>query len=105
MGGGQKEIIMNQQIMGIIQKGSQIAYVPNHAEGNLSHPDVEFGFVTSIRDNIAFCRYWSKDSFEILRTKANSEATPLNRIVLHISTAQSNINKLLADIEAELKST
>lgn len=83
--------------MSIIQRGTQIAYIPVHAEGDIAHTDVEFGFVTSVRGSIAFCRYWNK--LGILRTKANSEATPLSRIIPHDSYPQSKIDALLRDMD------
>ena len=57
-------------------KGKQIIYVPTHAKGNLAHPDVEYGFVTSYRENtdMYFCRFWSKRDPKFLRTTANSES-------------------------------
>lgn len=61
-----------------LKSGDQIAYVPQHATGSIEHPDVEVGFVTSIADDgqHAFCRYWNVDTTD-LRTKSNSERTPL----------------------------
>jgi len=64
-----------------MKRGTQIAYIPTHANGDINHPDVEFGFVTSTRNDVAFCRYWSKRNPFELRTKANSEATPVDMIV------------------------
>ena len=62
----------------IVQPGDQIACVPNHADDDLHHPDVEFGFIVSMfQDDAAYCRYWSKNEKGDLRTKANSELTPL----------------------------
>ena len=63
--------------------GDQIAYVPMHAEGDLHHPDTEYGFVTSVKvDNaLAFCRYWHKGNPGKLRTTLNSEATSLDHLV------------------------
>lgn len=59
-----------------MEKGTQIAYVPRHANGDLNHPDVEFGFVTSETINAHWCRYWKKDNIYSLRTKEYSEITP-----------------------------
>jgi len=82
-----------------MNRGTQILYVPTHAEGNLSHPDVEAGFVTSVRDDTVFCRYWRKDLSE-LRTKANSEGTPADLLVTQDSVSQSRVDTALATIEA-----
>lgn len=64
----------------------QVAYVPTHANGDLDHHDVEFGFVTSVKGDTVFCRYWtSQNKFE-LRTKANSEGcnwTLLEKYAIH----------------------
>jgi len=48
------------------------------------HGKVEYGFVTSVRGKIVFCRYWNKD-FSDLRTKSCSEGTPIDKIKHHKS--------------------
>lgn len=42
------------------KRGTQILYVPNHADGDQDHPHVQQGFVTSVKEhtNTVFCRYW-----------------------------------------------
>lgn len=78
------------------KRGDQVAYIPNHANGNIDHPDVEFGFIVSVRpDNAAFVRYWSKRNPSELRTKANSEATPVANLVHHQAKPQEEIDELL----------
>jgi hypothetical protein len=72
-----------------IQRGTQIAYVPNHANGDLTHPDVEFGFAMSIPGRVGvFCRYWRRGQPGALRTTACSELTPLAYLVEHESVEQ-----------------
>ncbi len=82
--------------MRTFKKGDQIIYVPTHADG-IDHPDAERGFVTSLAPNgtSAFCRYWSKANPRELRTKANSEATPIDMLVKANSRHQSIITLLL----------
>lgn len=80
------------------KRGDQVAYVPDHANGDISHIDVDFGFVATIyrpKSTFVFVRYWSKHSPNELRTKANSEATlPIN--LAHYSTKpQEEIDELL----------
>jgi hypothetical protein len=82
-------------MMDTIQRGTQIAYILVHAGNDWTHPSVEFGFVTSVRGNVAFCRYWSKHYPGQLRTTANSEATPLVRIVPFDSWPQNKVDTLL----------
>ncbi len=84
-----------------LKKGTQIIYVPNHANGNRSHPDCERGFVTSIKAKraTAYCRYWRKD-LSGLRTKANSEGTDFSHLELLTSVPQSRVRATLAIIEA-----
>jgi len=82
-----------------LKRGTQIAYVPMHASGSLHHPDVERGFVTSVSGSFAFCRYWSKHSPGELRTKANSEGTPLECIVVVDSVPQADVDAALAVID------
>ncbi len=82
--------------MRTFKRGDQVIYVPSHADG-IDHPDAEKGFVTSLAPNrtSAFCRYWNKANPKELRTKANSEATPINMLVKSNSRPQSIITLLL----------
>lgn len=77
--------------------GTQIAYIPNHAEGEISHPDVEFGFITSwIKDSSsAFCRYWRRGELGTLRTTSCSESTPKANLVEHESVFQERVEEEL----------
>lgn len=81
-----------------LKRGTQIVYIPDHADG-LSHPDVEFGFVTSCfaGEGRYFCRYWSKLDIRELRTKANSELTFGQNIVLFNSVDQEQVVKALEE--------
>ena len=76
----------------------QIAYIPDHADGDINHEDVEFGFIvnTSCMPNMVFCRYWhnKKDCLDGLRTTANSEITP-TRLIVHFESVN---NKLIEDV-------
>lgn len=76
------------------KRGDQVAYIPNYANADIDHPYVEFGFITSI-DFVAFVRYWSKKSPNELRTKANSEATPIANLVHYRIKQQEEIDELL----------
>jgi hypothetical protein len=78
-----------------LKPGTQILYVPMHARGNENHPDVEEGFVTSHKGDVVFCRYWSKRHPDELRTKANSERTPLWYVKLKDTRPQCMIDALL----------
>ena len=81
-----------------MKQGTQIAYIPLHAGGDLNHPDVEFGFVTSERAGSHFCRYWRRRSPGELRTLANSESTPSERLVVYESVSQECVEKWLAEL-------
>lgn len=80
-----------------LNPGDQIAYVPTPTNGDPEHPQAELGFVTSTRNNLAFCRMWSKKPGKenTLRTTANS--TPIYRrdLVLHDSHPQEMVNRML----------
>lgn len=80
-----------------LQKGTQVAYVPSHARNNIAHPDVEFGFVVSVRENGAFCRYFYRNGE--LRTRANSELTPFDLLYRYRSRDQSVIDKIIEDLK------
>jgi hypothetical protein len=81
----------------MLKRGTQIIYVPGHADGDLDHPDCEEGFITSakLRLNMVFCRYWSKHHLGELRTKANSEGTPIKCIVIQDTHPQTEVDALL----------
>jgi hypothetical protein len=81
-----------------LTEGTQIIYVPMHANGDTGHPDCEAGFVTSVRGTNAFCRYWSKHTPGELRTKANSELTPIDCLVVQDTVPPEHINTALARI-------
>lgn len=84
--------------MSDLRPGIQILYVPMHAEGDESHPDVEAGFVTSLRGDHALCRYWSKHHIGALRTTACSELTPINCLVAKKTTSQYMIDLWLVSL-------
>jgi len=93
-----------------LYEGMQIAYVPRHAQvkGNdgcfqwdSTHPDVEYGFVTSWRGDTVFCRYWRKGQPGVLRTTANSEGTPVDCLVPCTSVHMSYVREALKRIRAE----
>ena len=62
---------------------TQVVLIPPHVAGDISNPDCEYGFVTKMHSNgkDAYCRYWSRNKVGQLRTKANSELTPLSMLV------------------------
>jgi hypothetical protein len=77
--------------------GTQIAYIPNHAEGEISHPDVKFGFVTKHEEGASFaiCRYWRNGELGTLRTTTTGEATPIENLIEHETVSQSIVEKEL----------
>ena len=85
-----------------MKKGTQIAYIPSHAKGDIEHPDVEFGFVMSeSRGSAYFCRYWLKGKPGDLRSVANSELTPSDCLVEHESVNQAFVDAYIQAIEEE----
>lgn len=78
---------------------TQIAYIPHHANGNIEHKDVQFGFVTSSRvidgQLQVWCRYWlDLEKYPgLLRTKANSERVNAEMLVKHKSVPGSKIEE------------
>ncbi len=80
-------------------KGTQIIYVPDHAEGDIEHPDCEMGFVAAVPEiynGFILCRYWSKNFPGELRTTVASELTPIANIVVHDSFPQQRIDDAIA---------
>lgn len=87
----------------VFKNGEQIAYVPLHADGDLNHPDVEFGFVMGpAGEDAYFCRYWRKSELGVLRTVANSESTPADMLVSVWSVPQATVEAAIARIEADI---
>lgn len=84
-----------------MKPGTQIVYVPLHANGDINHPDCERGFVSSEHPDGKrhFCRYWRRDAWGVLRTVANSELTPNECLREHDSGPQFDVNFTLASIE------
>lgn len=81
-----------------MKMGTQIAYIPNHAEGDKQHPDIEFGFVISEHGDAHFCRYWHKGEPGELRTVANSELTPTKNLVKLMTVPQETVEFWLKDL-------
>jgi len=80
-----------------MKPGTQIIYVPMHAEGNTEHPDCQAGFVTSLRTVFALCRYWSKLHPGEL-TRAHSEVTPFDCLVIQDTRPQADVDLALASL-------
>ena len=86
-----------------MEAGTQVAYIPEHAKGDIHHRDVQYGFVTSQSERMEshFVRYWAREEEGfVLRTTANSELTPDRLLVKHKIVMQERVDKLLALIKA-----
>jgi hypothetical protein len=85
-----------------IKPGFQVAYIPRHANGDIKHKDVEFGFITSMNSTLmsAFCRYWNKDFSKGLRTTSCSELTDPELLIPYNSHPQFEVDYLLEKINA-----
>jgi len=86
--------------------GLQIIYMPMHISiYGIDNPEAEPGFIYSKQKihnaEFIFCRYWSKSDPHELRTKANSEATPIWRLVIKNTRPQELIQKAIEEIENE----
>jgi hypothetical protein len=89
-------------MMDKLVRGTQIIYVPSH----LFHKDgsynkkstlIQRGFVTSgpTFDGSYFCRFWSFADVNDLRTKNNSELTPVACIVVEDTYPKSMVQEML----------
>ena len=77
-------------------RGTQVLYVPDHAEGNPDHPDCEAGFVTRsarVEDRGVYVRYFHRSGK--LRTTANSEYTSPSHLIAWDTRPQIEITNLL----------
>lgn len=80
-----------------MKRGTQIIYIPTHAEGDKHHPDCEHGFVTSMNGSgtVAFCRYWKNQESNELRTYGNSEGTVVDNIIAANTRPQRLVEQML----------
>ena len=81
--------------------GTQIVYVPNHANGDIHHEASDRGFVTSANPEGAFCRFWSKQNSRELRTTANSEFCKYENLVVLDTHRQTAVIKTLVKIKED----
>ena len=86
--------------MKFFKRGDQVAYVPGHALGNISHSDTERGFVIEQGPKLsALCRFWRRDAWGVLRTTANGEWVNLDNLTHYQSGPQSAVQAALDAIE------
>ncbi len=95
-----------------LERGTQIIYVPSHAEGDMEHEDCECGFVVTDKGDSVFCRYFSKlyppccnttsgnELIGDLRTVANSESTPKDMLVVRDTYRQDIVWWWIVKIKA-----
>lgn len=89
--------------------GTQVFCVPTHASADVTHKDVQAGFITSLRVGVdkpfAFVRYfWGPERAEHeydLRTKHNGESTDLWHLVLRQHRDQNRIDEMTARLLME----
>lgn len=41
--------------------GDRVAYIPYHANGDINHPDVEYGIVTGMNKEYVFVRFGNEE--------------------------------------------
>jgi len=85
----------------MFEPGTQVAYIPEHALGDIKHEDVEFGFVTSQSAEFVFCRFWKNGTNGILRTTANSEPVSPNLLRVYKSRRQAQVDQTLVRVIKE----
>ena len=79
-------------------RGTQVVYIPNHAESDPTHPDCERGFVTgNAGEHACFVRYFHKNR-GTLRTTSCSEKTPVRNLALEQHHSPSEIAALLTGL-------
>ena len=78
-----------------LKRGTQIVYLPTHLQNNaeLSNTDIQFGFVTSMKNpGAVFCRYFSKYDLSLLRTLSCSEQANISDVYL-LNTFENKVVK------------
>lgn len=64
-----------------VREGVRVAYVPGHAGGDLAHPDVEFGTVSSRSSKYVFVKF-DKNVSVLGLSEATAQACGLDDLVL-----------------------
>ena len=80
-----------------LKRGTQVLYIPEHAV-DWNDPVCERGFVTHVPapGTHAFVRYFREGGN--LRTTANSELTPVDRLLKIVLRPQEEIDSLLREL-------
>lgn len=67
-----------------LHRGTQIVYLPQHLidKADLNNKEIQFGFVTSVKKDIVYCRYFSQYDLTTLRTVSCSERSPIENLYL-----------------------
>jgi hypothetical protein len=86
-----------------MKERDQIAYVPRHANNDLNHPDVEFGFIMSVENGHCFCRFWWGGQPGILRTTSCSESVNNTCLFKYDCVSQDIVNDLHYNIRKEME--
>ncbi len=86
-----------------LKRGTQVVYVPKHANGQLDHPNSEEGFVTRVVPypagaDIVYCRFWSKHAPDTLRTRSTSEACFADELIVKRTRPQKAVKAMLKKI-------
>ena len=86
-----------------LEQGTQVRYIPDHADGDSDHPDCLDGFVMGpiviIHDGVNVpVRYWGKHSPGWLKNVSNSEITEIENLILVDSYPQFIIDRIVDDI-------
>ena len=87
------------------KQGTQIIYIPIHADGDIHHQDCQEGFVaheTILPGNAIFCRYWATGAIpRRLRTIANSEATPIDMLIIRDTVPQQDVEAIIQELNLQ----
>ncbi len=82
----------------MLKTGTQIIYVPDHARGDITHPDCEEGFVTSEHEKWAFCRFFKMMPCNELKPVASKEMVLMKNLVKHPHRPQYIVDNLIKEL-------
>ena len=94
---GVPEHIPDKQVAKYLRKKER-AY---RIHSGILHIDCEPGFVTSVKGDTAFCRYWSNHDSNSLRTKSCSESTSIDRLLVIDTHPQKEVDDWIKCINKE----
>lgn len=74
--------IMDPHLSKDFEAGDRVAYIPTHADYDITHPDVEWGTVCSVNDKNVFVKFDWQVSYAGTMNISGQACTPSDLIII-----------------------